>query len=99
MPYITVDKENSADVKLYYEDHCSGQPVVFIHGFPLSGDSWEKQKLALLGAGYRSIAYDRRWWRRSPPTVGDPHQRPRLLPPRQPGGGRPGAGRPRLGTW
>ena len=34
MPYITVDKENPADVKLYYEDHGSGQPVVLIHGFP-----------------------------------------------------------------
>ncbi|HEY2004107.1 MAG TPA: alpha/beta hydrolase [Candidatus Saccharimonadia bacterium] len=65
MPYIKVDKENSADVKLYYEDHGSGQPVVLIHGFPMSGDAWEKQKLALVGAGYRTITYDRRGFGKS----------------------------------
>jgi non-heme chloroperoxidase len=65
MPYIKVDKENSAHVKLYYEDHGSGQPVVLIHGFPMNGDAWEKQKLALLEAGYRTIAYDRRGFGRS----------------------------------
>ena len=43
MPYITAGKENSADIRLYYEDHGSGSPVVLIHGYPLSGASWEKQ--------------------------------------------------------
>ena len=43
MSYITVGKENSSDIELYYEDHGSGQPVVLIHGYPLSGASWEKQ--------------------------------------------------------
>ena len=36
------------------------QPVVLIHGFPLNGESWGKQQAALLDAGYRVIAYDRR---------------------------------------
>lgn len=60
MPYITVDKENSGSVDLYYEDHGAGKPVVLIHGWPLSGRSWEKQVPALLDAGHRVITYDRR---------------------------------------
>ena len=60
MPYLTVGKENSGSIDLYYEDHGSGKPVVLIHGWPLSGRSWEKQLLALLEAGYRVVTYDRR---------------------------------------
>lgn len=60
MPYITVGKENSGNIDLYYEDHGSGEPVVLIHGWPLSGRSWEKQVTALLDAGCRVITYDRR---------------------------------------
>ncbi len=60
MPYLTVDKENSGDIDLHYEDHGSGKPVVLIHGWPLSGQSWEKQVTALLAAGHRVITYDRR---------------------------------------
>jgi non-heme chloroperoxidase len=60
MPKVTVGQENSADVEIYYEDHGSGQPVVLIHGYPLNGDSWEKQERALLEAGYRVITYDGR---------------------------------------
>lgn len=60
MAYITVGTENSADIELYYTDQGSGQPVVLIHGFPLNGESWGKQQAALLEAGYRVIAYDRR---------------------------------------
>ncbi|WP_106815124.1 alpha/beta fold hydrolase [Microbacterium timonense] len=62
MAYITVGTENSADVDLYYTDQgpADAQPVVLIHGFPLNGESWGKQQAALLGAGYRVIAYDRR---------------------------------------
>ncbi|MET8220814.1 alpha/beta fold hydrolase [Streptomyces hirsutus] len=71
MPHITVGRENSADVELYYEDHGAGQPVVLIHGFPLDGHSWEKQSAALLDAGYRVITYDRRGFGRSSrPTTG-----------------------------
>src|SRR5512138_715059 len=65
MPYITVGRENSGEIELYYEDHGTGNPVVLIHGWPLSGDSWEKQVPALLEAGYRVITYDRRGFGRS----------------------------------
>ncbi len=71
MPYVTVGKENSGDIELWYEDHGSGQPVVLIHGYPLSGVSWEKQVPVLLDAGYRVITYDRRGFgKSSQPTVG-----------------------------
>jgi non-heme chloroperoxidase len=71
MPYIKVGTENSTDIELYYEDHGSGEPVVLIHGYPLSGSSWEKQLPALLDAGYRVITYDRRGFgRSSQPTSG-----------------------------
>jgi pimeloyl-ACP methyl ester carboxylesterase len=65
MPYITVGKENSGKIDLYYEDHGAGTPVVLIHGYPLSGASWEKQSAALLAAGHRVITYDRRGFGRS----------------------------------
>ena len=71
MSYIEVGKENSTSIHLYYEDHGSGQPVVLIHGYPLSSASWEKQIPALLQAGYRVIAYDRRGFgKSSQPTTG-----------------------------
>jgi pimeloyl-ACP methyl ester carboxylesterase len=60
MNYLSVDRENSGSIDLYYEDHGQGKPVVLIHGWPLSGASWEKQVPALLGAGYRVVTYDRR---------------------------------------
>ena len=65
MNYITVGKENSTSIQLYYEDHGKGKPVVLIHGWPLSGASWEKQVPALLKAGFRVITYDRRGFGRS----------------------------------
>ena len=71
MPYVDVGKENSGPITLYYEDHGSGQPVVLIHGYPLSSASWEKQVPVLLNAGYRVIAYDRRGFgKSSQPTSG-----------------------------
>ncbi|HXA28056.1 MAG TPA: alpha/beta hydrolase [Candidatus Angelobacter sp.] len=60
MPYVTVGEENSGRIELYYEDHGSGAPVVLIHGYPLSTRAWDRQVPALLDAGYRVIAYDRR---------------------------------------
>lgn len=60
MPFITVGAENSAPIDLHYVDHGAGQPVVLIHGFPLSAAAWEKQVPALVAAGYRTVAYDRR---------------------------------------
>jgi non-heme chloroperoxidase len=71
MPHITVGKENSGNIELYYEDHGSGKPVVLIHGYPLSGASWEKQVPGLLEAGHRVITYDRRGFgKSSQPTTG-----------------------------
>ncbi len=71
MPRITVGQENSGHIELYFEDHGSGRPVVLIHGWPLSGRSWEKQTTALLEAGYRVITYDRRGFgESSKPTFG-----------------------------
>jgi non-heme chloroperoxidase len=71
MPFVKVGKENSGDVDLYYEDHGSGDPVILIHGYPLSGASWEKQVPPLLAAGHRVITYDRRGFgKSSQPTTG-----------------------------
>ncbi len=71
MPHITVGEENSGNIELYYEDHGSGKPVVLIHGYPLSGASWEKQLPTLLAAGNRVITYDRRGFgKSSQPTTG-----------------------------
>jgi non-heme chloroperoxidase len=63
--FVTVGKENSTNIDLYYEDLGSGPPVVLIHGYPLNGHSWERQTKALVDAGYRVIAYDRRGWGQS----------------------------------
>ena len=71
MPYVNVGKENSGDIDLYYEDHGSGDPIILIHGYPLSGASWEKQVAVLLAAGHRVITYDRRGFGKSShPTTG-----------------------------
>jgi non-heme chloroperoxidase len=71
MPYLTVGTENSGTVDLYYEDHGFGQPVVLIHGYPLSGRAWDKQVPVLLQAGHRVITYDRRGFgKSSQPTSG-----------------------------
>jgi non-heme chloroperoxidase len=65
MPYISVGKENSGHIELHYEDHGSGDPIVLIHGYPLSGASWEKQVPELLATGHRVITYDRRGFGKS----------------------------------
>jgi len=71
MPTITVGKENSGNIDLYYEDHGTGNPVILVHGWPLSGASWEKQVPVLLEAGHRVITYDRRGFgESSKPTSG-----------------------------
>jgi non-heme chloroperoxidase len=71
MPHVTVGTENGAPIEIHYEDHGSGRPVVLIHGYPLDGNSWERQERVLLPAGYRVISYDRRGFgKSSQPTVG-----------------------------
>jgi non-heme chloroperoxidase len=71
MGRLTVGSQNGTDIQLYFEDHGSGQPVVLIHGFPLDGQAFEAQHLALLEAGYRVVTYDRRGFGRSDhPTEG-----------------------------
>jgi non-heme chloroperoxidase len=71
MPYVSVGAENTSTIDLYYEDNGSGPAVVLIHGYPLNGRSWERQQRALIDAGYRVIAYDRRGFGLSSrPTTG-----------------------------
>ena len=48
MPYVTVGKENGANIDIYYKDWGKGQPIVFSHGWPLSADDWDPQMLFFL---------------------------------------------------
>src|ERR1700749_323299 len=61
MPTITT-KDGT---EIYYKDWGKGQPVVFHHGWPLSGDDWDGQMMFSLNHGYRVIAHDRRGHGRS----------------------------------
>jgi len=71
MPFVTVGDENGSDIRIHFNDHGSGQPIVLIHGYPLDGNSWERQERVLLEAGYRCISYDRRGFgSSSQPTTG-----------------------------
>jgi non-heme chloroperoxidase len=60
MPFIKSSQQNSEPVNIYYEDLGEGKPIVFIHGWPLSGSMWEYQVTELTAQGYRCITYDRR---------------------------------------
>jgi pimeloyl-ACP methyl ester carboxylesterase len=66
MPAGTVGRENNADIEIYHEDYGAGEPVVLIHGYPLSGRARDKQAPVLLEAGHRVITYDRRGSGKSP---------------------------------
>ena len=71
MPSVTVGTENGGPIEIHYEDHGSGRPIILIHGYPLNGNSWERQERDLLANGYRVITYDRRGFgRSSQPTFG-----------------------------
>jgi pimeloyl-ACP methyl ester carboxylesterase len=61
MTYITT----SDNTKLYVKDWGSGSPVILLHGWPLSADSWDDQAIAIADAGFRAISYDRRGFGRS----------------------------------
>src|SRR5580698_7085099 len=62
--------ETKDGVKLHVKDVGKGRPVVLIHGWPLTGDMWEYQTLALIEAGYRVITYDRRGFGHSTHPIG-----------------------------
>jgi non-heme chloroperoxidase len=70
VPRCEVGTENGSAIEIHYEDHGSGQPAVLIHGYPLSGTSWEHQERELIAAGYRAIAYDRRGFGHSGQPMG-----------------------------
>jgi non-heme chloroperoxidase len=61
MPYVTTRD----DTRLYVKDWGAGRPVILIHGWPLSADSWDAHAMAIAGAGMRAISYDRRGFGRS----------------------------------
>jgi non-heme chloroperoxidase len=61
MPYITADD----DTDLYVKDWGTGRPVVLLHGWPLSSDTFDDLGMAIADAGMRAIAYDRRGFGRS----------------------------------
>ncbi len=65
MSTVTVGRENTSTIDLYYEDQGSGPVVVLIAGWPFDARSWEPQVQPLLAAGYRVVAYDRRGFGRS----------------------------------
>lgn len=65
MPMLSVGTEQGTPVELYYEVYGAGKPVVLVHGWPLSGRSWEKQVPALVDAGYKVVTYDRRGFGKS----------------------------------
>jgi non-heme chloroperoxidase len=65
MGTVTVGRENTAPIDLYYEDNGSGRPVVLLHGWPLDSRAWEGQLPALVQAGHRVVTYDRRGFGRS----------------------------------
>lgn len=69
MPFITTDD----GVDIFYKDWGSGQPILFHHGWPLSGDDWDVQMLYFLQADYRVIAHDRRGHGRSGQPDGGHH--------------------------
>ncbi|HEV2979960.1 MAG TPA: alpha/beta hydrolase [Solirubrobacteraceae bacterium] len=71
MPFVNVGIEHNEDIKIHYNDHGTGEPIVLIHGYPLDGNSWERQERVLLEHGYRCITYDRRGFgHSSQPTAG-----------------------------
>jgi pimeloyl-ACP methyl ester carboxylesterase len=61
MPYVTT----SDGVELFVKDWGQGRPVVLIHGWPLSSDTWDELSLTLAENGYRAVSYDRRGFGRS----------------------------------
>ena len=57
---LHVGTHHGQPVELHYDDVGTGRPVVLIHGWPLSGRSWEPQVAPLVDAGHRVVTDDRR---------------------------------------
>jgi len=71
MAYIKVnDVKANEPVQIYYQDLGKGQPIVLLHGWPLSHEMWEYQINDLIDAGFRVIAYDRRGFGKSSKPYG-----------------------------
>ena len=64
MPYVTAGD----GTPIYYKDWGQGRPIVFSHGWPLSGDDWDYQMMFFGARGFRVIAHDRRGHGRSGQT-------------------------------
>ncbi|ANB16400.1 alpha/beta fold hydrolase [Dokdonella koreensis] len=64
MPFV----KTQDGTEIFYKDWGTGQPLVFHHGWPLSGDDWDAQMMFFLSKGYRVIAHDRRGHGRSSQT-------------------------------
>ena len=61
MPYANANDGTD----LYYKDWGTGKPVVLLHGWPLTGDTFDDLGIALAEQGYRAIIPDRRGFGRS----------------------------------
>ena len=61
MPYVTTKDH----VRLHVKDWGTGWPVIMMHGWPLSADTFDDLAMAVANAGLRAIAYDRRGFGRS----------------------------------
>ena len=64
MPFLKHQNGNEK-IRIFYQDYGKGDPVILIHGWPLSHQAWEAQISTLVDAGYRVIAYDRRGFGKS----------------------------------
>lgn len=71
MPYFKSEQNGNTSISLYYEDLGTGKPIIFIHGWPLSGSMWEYQVTELTQKGYRCITYDRRGFGKSDKPFGE----------------------------
>jgi non-heme chloroperoxidase len=69
MKYITVGRENGAEIKIYYKDWGTGPAITFSHGWPLNSDAWDGQMMFLYQNGFRVVAHDRRGHGRSSQTA------------------------------
>ncbi|HEA31534.1 MAG TPA: alpha/beta hydrolase [Leeuwenhoekiella sp.] len=66
MSYLhTTSSENGEPIQLFFEKYGEGQPVILIHGWPLSHQMWEYQTQKIVDAGYQVVAYDRRGFGKS----------------------------------